>query len=135
MKPLAPVTRFIGILHVGFLTSSSYQRTILGMLLTRDWMNKRAALRFEKVFPVILSTDEFGECNAMARNISAGGILIEISDPMPLGTSVRVHFFMADSQATIIARGEVKKHHFLNFNDPGGQAAPTRMGNRVRAVQ
>ena len=52
-------------------------------------MNKRAALRFEKVFPVILSTEEFGECNAMARNISAGGILIEISEPMPLGTEVR----------------------------------------------
>jgi hypothetical protein len=84
-------------------------------------MNKRAALRFEKVFPVILSTEEFGECNAMARNISAGGILIELPDPMPLGTEVRVHFMMPDSQATIIAKGEVKNHYFLNFTDGGGQ--------------
>ncbi len=92
-------------------------------------MNKRAAYRFEKVFPVILSTEEFGEVNAMARNISAGGILIEIPDPMPLGTAVRVHFFMPDSQATIIARGEVKNHYFLNFNDPqgGGQRSLTGM--------
>lgn len=91
-------------------------------------MNKRGSYRFEKVFPVILSTEEFGEVNAMARNISAGGILIEIPDPMPLGTAVRVHFFMPDSQATIIARGEVKNHYFLNFSDPqGGQRSLTGM--------
>jgi hypothetical protein len=85
-------------------------------------MNKREALRFEKVFPVILSSDDFGECNAMARNISAGGILVEISEPLPLGTQVRVHFWMPDSQASIIARGEVKNHYFLNFSDPDGEA-------------
>jgi hypothetical protein len=93
-------------------------------------MNKRAALRFEKVFPVILSTEEFGECNAMARNISAGGILIELPEPMPLGTNVRVHFMMPDSQATIIARGEVKNHYFLNFNDERGQRSLTGMAIR-----
>ncbi len=93
-------------------------------------MNKRAALRFEKVFPVILSTDEFGECNAMARNISAGGILIEMPEPMPLGTEVRVHFMMPDSQATIIAKGEVKNHYFLNFNDASGQRSLTGMAIR-----
>ncbi len=90
-------------------------------------MNKRASLRFEKVFPVILSSDEFGECNAMARNISAGGILIEIPEPLPLGTKVRVHFMMQDSQASIIARGDVKNHYFLNFNDAGGQRSLTGM--------
>jgi hypothetical protein len=98
-------------------------------------MNKRAALRFEKVFPVILSTDEFGECNAMARNISAGGILIEMPDPMPLGTEVRVHFMMPDSQATIIARGEVKNHYFLNFNDANGQRSLTGMAIRFTAFE
>ena len=91
-------------------------------------MNKRTAFRFEKVFPVILSTDEFGEVNAMARNISAGGILVEIQEPMPLGTQVSVHFWMPDSQAQIIARGEVKNHYFLNFSDgEGGQRALTGM--------
>jgi hypothetical protein len=93
-------------------------------------MNKRAALRFEKVFPVILSTEEFGECNAMARNISAGGILVEMPEPMPLGTTVRVHFMMPDSQATIIARGEVKNHYFLNFSDGAGQRSLTGMAIR-----
>lgn len=98
-------------------------------------MNKRASLRFEKVFPVILSTEQFGECNAMARNISAGGILIEMNDPMPLGTEVRVHFMMQDSSATIIARGEVKNHYFLNFNDAGGQRSLTGMAIKFREFE
>src|ERR1700758_608525 len=104
MKPEAPVTTFMApfacVLHVGFLTSSSYPATIMRMLLVRDWMNKRAALRFEKVFPVILSTEEFGECNAMARNISAGGILIEKHDPMPPGTAGGGPFFLPAPPAT-----------------------------------
>jgi hypothetical protein len=81
--------------------------------------NKRHALRFEKVFPVILSSETFGEFNVMARNISSGGILLEMSDPLPLGSEVRVHFAMPDSQASIVARGEVKNHYFLNFSDDG----------------
>ncbi len=42
-------------------------------------MNKRQALRFETAFPVLISSEQFGETNAMARNVSAGGILLEIS--------------------------------------------------------
>jgi hypothetical protein len=90
-------------------------------------MNKRQAMRFETVFPVILSSESFGECNAMARNISSGGILLEIAEPLPLGTEVRVHFAMPDSQASIIARGEVKNHYFLNFTDGGGARSLTGM--------
>jgi hypothetical protein len=97
--------------------------------------NKRTALRFEKVFPVILSTDDFGECNAMARNISAGGILIELADPFPLGTEVRVHFAMPDSQASIVARGEVKNHYFLNFSDSHGPRSLTGMAIRFREFE
>ena|SRR5205085_900654 len=97
--------------------------------------NKRKALRFETAFPVILSTDEFGECNAMARNISQGGILIEISDPMPLGTAVRVHFFMPDSEASIVARGEVKNHYFLNFSDESGPRTLTGMAIRFTTFE
>ena len=90
-------------------------------------MNKRQAMRFETAFPVILSSETFGECNAMARNISAGGILLEVSEPLPLGTEVRVHFAMPESMATIVARGEVKNHYFLNFSDAGGQRSLTGM--------
>ena len=98
-------------------------------------MNKRQAMRFETVFPVILSSDNFGECNAMARNISSGGILLEISEPLPLGTEVRVHFAMPDSQASIVARGEVKNHYFLNFSDAGGQRSLTGMAVRFTSFE
>jgi hypothetical protein len=99
-------------------------------------MNKRTSLRFETVFPVLLSSDEFGECNAMARNISAGGILLEIQEPLPLGTQVQVHFCMQlgnigrDHGPTIVARGEVKNHYYLNFNDDAGPRSLTGMAIR-----
>jgi hypothetical protein len=99
-------------------------------------MNKRTSLRFETVFPVLLSSAEFGDCNAMARNISAGGILLEIQEPLPLGTRVRVHFSMQTSRSnhdagpTIVARGEVKNHYFLNFADGDGPRSLTGMAIR-----
>lgn len=92
-------------------------------------MNKRA-MRFDTVFPVILSSELFGECNAMVRNISSSGILLELSDPLPLGCRVRIFFASPQSQATIIARGEVKNHYFFNFNDGRGARALAGMGVR-----
>lgn len=106
------------------------------MSISGDSMNKRTSLRFETVFPVLISSDQFGECNAMARNISAGGILLELSEPLPLGTEVRVHFCMQlaalppDRGPTIVARGEVKNHYFLNFNDESGPRSLTGMAVR-----
>jgi len=98
-------------------------------------MNKRRAMRFETAFPVILSSEHFGECNAMARNISSGGILLELAEPLPLGTEVRVHFAMPESMATIVARGEVKNHYFLNFSDAGGARSLTGMAVRFTAFE
>jgi hypothetical protein len=98
-------------------------------------MNKRQALRFETAFPVLISSEQFGETNAMARNVSAGGILLEISEPLPLGTHVRVHFHMnlgarRDDSPSIVARGEVKNHYFLNFHDDRGPRSLTGMAVR-----
>jgi hypothetical protein len=98
-------------------------------------MNKRQSLRFDTVFPVLISSDQFGEQNAMARNVSAGGILLEISEPLPLGTRVRVHFSMQverphPDSPTIVARGEVKNHYFLNFADDSGPRSLTGMAVR-----
>jgi len=92
--------------------------------------NKRQWMRFEKVFPVVVSSEEFGEVNAMARNISAGGILLEVQETLPLGTEVRIHFWMPDSQASIVARGDVKNHYFLNFTDGGEARSLTGMAVR-----
>jgi hypothetical protein len=95
-----------------------------------DPRHRRRAMRFEKVFPVMISSEQFGECNAMARNVSAGGILLEMADPLPLGTRVRVHFSIAESQASIVARGEVKNHYFLNYADGAEARALTGMAVR-----
>ena len=101
------------------------------MLLARKAMDKRHATRFDKAFPVRFSSDNFGECQAVARNVSSGGIMLETSDPLPLGTEVRVHFSIPDSPIQIVARGEVKNHYFLNFADAlGGAHALTGMGIR-----
>ena len=94
-------------------------------------MDKRQAVRFDKAFPVSISSEAFGEACAVARNISSGGIMLEIQDPLPLGTEVRVYFSMPDSHSKIVARGEVKNHYFLNFADAEGLArALTGMGVR-----
>jgi hypothetical protein len=102
-------------------------------------MNKRQSLRFDKVFPVLISSDEFGDSNAMARNISAGGILLEVQEPLPLGTSVRVLFAMSalvpEAGPQIVAKGEVKNHYFLNYSDDSGPRSMTGMAVRFTAFE
>jgi hypothetical protein len=101
------------------------------MLLARIAMDKRQAIRFDKAFLVSISSEAFGEAHAVARNISSGGMMLEIQEPLPLGTEVRVHFSMPDSHSQIIAKGEVKNHYFLNYSDrSGGPHALTGMGIR-----
>ncbi|MSP62639.1 MAG: pilus assembly protein PilZ [Myxococcales bacterium] len=93
-------------------------------------MDKRRTLRFDKVFAVSISSSTFGECQGIARNISAGGMFVELSDPLPLGSAVRVHFTLPDTPGEIVARGEVKGHYFVNFADAGGPRSLTGMGVR-----
>jgi len=98
-------------------------------------MDKRRALRFDKVFPVAITSPTFGECQGIARNISAGGMFVEIGDPLPLGSPVRVHFTLPDVPGEIVARGEVKGHYFVNFNDAAGPRALTGMGVRFTGFE
>src|SRR5262245_42604863 len=69
---------------------------------------QRQSLRLDKIFPVWISSSEFGELSGVARNISAGGIFIELAEPLPLGSPVRVHFRIPESDAEVVALGEVK---------------------------
>jgi hypothetical protein len=97
-------------------------------------VEQRRSIRFDKAFPVAIRSEAFGESSAVARNVSAGGIMVEVAEPLPLGTSVQVYFSMPDSHARIVARGEVKNHYFLNFADPkGGVRALSGMGVRFTA--
>ena len=98
-------------------------------------MDQRRHERFDKVFPVWVESAHFGECQGIARNISAGGIFVELADPLPLGSIVRVHFSVPDSQGTLVARGEVKRHYFLQFSDASGPRALTGMGVRFTGFE
>jgi hypothetical protein len=55
-------------------------------------IEKRIHTRFDKVFVVMIGSELYGDANAIARNVSAGGILVEMSYAPPLGTVVTVHF-------------------------------------------
>lgn len=90
-------------------------------------VEKRIHTRFDKAFLVVIGSELYGDSYAVARNVSAGGILVEMSYAPPLGTVVTVHFQHKrdDGQLDeIVARAEVKHHHYLNFSAaapvPGG---------------
>ncbi len=93
---------------------------------------KRIHSRFDKAFPVMIGSELYGDGYAIARNVSAGGILVEMSYAPPLGTIVTVHFQHArgdDGLDEIVARAEVKHHHYLNFREQGqasGESASAR---------
>ncbi|HEY0483071.1 MAG TPA: PilZ domain-containing protein [Kofleriaceae bacterium] len=89
---------------------------------------KRIHTRFDKAFLVVIGSEQYGDSVAVARNVSAGGILVEMTYAPPLGTVVTVHFQHArdDEQLDeIVLRAEVKHHHYLNFTG-GNDAASSR---------
>lgn len=75
----------------------------------------RLHMRFDKAFPVIVGSEIYGECQAVARNISEGGMMVEMIDPLPLGSFVTVHFEVPDCPGDIVVRAEVKHHYCFNF--------------------
>lgn len=91
-------------------------------------IEKRIHTRFDKAFLVVIGSELYGDSFAIARNVSAGGILVEMSYAPPLGTVVTVHFQHArgeDQVDEIVVTAEVKHHHYLNFTG-SGEAASTR---------
>jgi hypothetical protein len=93
-------------------------------------MDKRGASRFDKVFPVWVSSRSFGGCPGIARNISTGGMFLETREPLPLGSEVSVHFAMPGTPGELVAHGQVRRHYFLQFNAEDGPRALTGMGVR-----
>ena len=98
-------------------------------------IEKRIHTRFDKAFLVVIGSELYGDAVAVARNVSAGGILVEMSYAPPLGTVVTVHFqHHRDNELIdeIVARAEVKHHHYLNFNgaDDQDQASTRAIGMR-----
>src|SRR5580698_623798 len=92
---------------------------------------QRAHFRFDKMFTVRLESPLFGESYCIARNVSAGGIFLELPDPLPLGATVRVCFLTPDSSGEVVATGEVKNHYFINFTQGGASRADCLSRMRV----
>jgi hypothetical protein len=94
---------------------------------------KRIHTRFDKAFLVVIGSELYGDSFAIARNISAGGLLVEMSYAPPLGTVVTVHFQHVregDVLDEIVARAEVKHHHYLNFTGGNDAASARAIGLR-----
>ena len=97
--------------------------------------DQRAHLRFDKMFAVRLESLLFGEIYCIARNISAGGIFLELPDPLPLGATVRVCFPVPDGSGEVVATGEVKNHYFINFTQGGSSRAVAGMAVRFTSFE
>ena len=96
---------------------------------------QRAHFRFDKMFTVRLESPLFGESYCIARNVSAGGIFLELPDPLPLGATVRVCFLTPDSSGEVVATGEVKNHYFINFTQGGASRAVSGMAVRFTSFE
>jgi hypothetical protein len=103
-------------------------------------IEKRIHTRFDKAFLVVIGSELYGDSFAVARNVSAGGILVEMSYAPPLGTVVTVHFQHAREDGEldeIVARAEVKHHHYLNFtgSTAGGSDAASARAIGLRFIE
>ena len=96
-------------------------------------IEKRIHTRFDKAFLVGIGSELYGDTIAVARNVSAGGILVEMTYAPPLGTVVTVHFQHArddDQLDELVVRAEVKHHHYLNFAGGNDAASARAIGLR-----
>ena len=80
---------------------------------------QRTSIRFEKVFRVSISGEGFAELDAVARNISTGGMLIETPSLPTLGSVIQIRFQVPGSDSDMVAVGEVKNHYVFNYNENG----------------
>jgi hypothetical protein len=96
---------------------------------------QRAHLRFDKMFSVRVESLLFGEIYCVARNVSAGGVFLEVADPLPLGSTVRVCFPVPDGSGEVVATGEVKNHYYINFTQGGSNRAVAGMAVRFTAFE
>ncbi len=87
-------------------------------------VENRFHIRFNKAFPVIVVSELYGDTRAVARNISAGGMFIEMADPLPLGSVITICFPAGEGE--LRARGEVKHHYCFNYGDETGEPAVAR---------
>ncbi len=91
---------------------------------------RRAATRIDKIFRVRISTDEWGDQWFVARNISATGMFVEMSEPLPLRTKVIVRFSLPDDDAAICAMARVQNHYYVHYTEGEDLRGLTGVGLR-----
>ena len=96
---------------------------------------QRAHLRFDTMVMVRIESSLFGESWCIARNVSAGGIFLELQDPLPLGAAVRVCFPVPDGSGEVVATGEVKNHYYINYTHDGANRAVAGMAVRFTSFE
>lgn len=89
---------------------------------------RRAATRIDKIFRVLLSTEETGDQWHVARNVSASGMFVEMPDPLPLRTKVIVRFSSPSEPGSICAMARVQNHYYLQYSDGEGLRAMCGVG-------
>ena len=95
---------------------------------------RRQHLRFDKVFPVYISTAE-GMSRGIGRNISARGMFVETREPLPLGSQLRATFSGEDgTEMTCLC--EVRYQVALSYGRADGQPGHSRgVGLRIVAYE
>lgn len=92
--------------------------------------DRRSATRIDKIFRVLITTEEHGEQWYVARNISESGMFVEMAEPLPLRTRVIVRFAGSDGDGDLCAMGRIQNHYYLQFSDKDGLRALSGVGLR-----
>lgn len=102
-------------------------------------VERRRSSRIDKVFRVLISTEEWGDQWFVARNISSTGMFVEMPEPLPLRTKVIVRFASTGplpegidvgNDAALTAMAKVQNHYYLQFSDKDGLRALCGVGLR-----
>ncbi len=93
-------------------------------------LERRASARIDKLFRVLVFSEEVGEQWFLARNISETGMFVEMPDPLPLRTKVVVRFQLPDDDAAICAIARVQNHYYLQYAGTHGLTALSGVGMR-----
>lgn len=95
---------------------------------------RRAHLRFDKVFTVYMTTHE-GMTRGIGRNISARGLFVETREPIPLGEKLKITFAGEDgTEMTCLC--EVRYQVALAYGKRDGREGNSRgVGLRIVAYE
>ena len=93
-------------------------------------LERRASARIDKLFRVLVFSEEFGEQWFVGRNISETGMFVEMAEPLPLRTKVIVRFQVPEDDAAICAIARIQNHYYLQFSGATGLQALSGVGLR-----